>query len=195
MDNLIQLGLAEKNLIIQTDFNFCTSLRIAMALNSNQTVKLLMEKIFDINDRAYQELIMIDLPTFLEYPRIERLYPFLERDYEEASQIEKLQKAALGSGKKELRDAFCNFEDVLNHPDLPEFYSQKITYNLVERYNDYENRDDEIVGDINHKIVHAALREEEFLEEQQRARELEEYEARMRAERQAQSQVEMSTIS
>ena len=28
------------------DFNFNTSLRIAMALNSNQTVKILLEKIF-----------------------------------------------------------------------------------------------------------------------------------------------------
>ena len=94
-----------------------------MALNANQTVKILMERVFDINDRVYQELIMIDLPTFLTYPRIERLYPFLERDYEEASQIVKLQKAVLGSGKKALRDTFCNFEDSLNHPDLPEFYS------------------------------------------------------------------------
>jgi len=61
-----------------------------MALNSNQTVKILLEKIFDINHRSYQELLMIDLPAFLNYPRIERLYPFLERDYEEASQIVKL---------------------------------------------------------------------------------------------------------
>jgi hypothetical protein len=85
MDNLIQLDLAEKNLIIQVDFNFTTTLRIAMALNANQTVKILMEKVFDINDRVYQQLLMIDLPTYLNYPRIERLYPFLERDYEEAS--------------------------------------------------------------------------------------------------------------
>jgi hypothetical protein len=139
----------------------------------------LIEKIFDINDRAYQELIMIDLPTFLEYPRIERLYPFLERDYEEASQIVKLQKAALGSGKKELRDTFCNFEDFLNHPDLPEFYSEKITYNLVERYNDYENRDDEIVGDINHKLIHASMAAQEAAEEEEREREEEEIEMRM----------------
>ena len=98
---------------------------------------------------------MIDLPTYLQYPRIERLYPFLERDYEEASQIIKLQKAVLGSGKKQLRDTFCNFEDCLIHEDLPEFYSEKITYHLVERYNDYENRDQEIVEDINHKLIYA----------------------------------------
>jgi hypothetical protein len=67
------------------DFNFTTTLRIAMELNSNQTVKILLEKIFSINHRAYQELLMIDMPRFLNYPRIERLYPFLERDYEEAS--------------------------------------------------------------------------------------------------------------
>ena len=53
---------------------------------------------------------MIDLPAFLNYPRIERLYPFLERDYEEASQIVKLQKSVLNSGKQQLRDTFCNFE-------------------------------------------------------------------------------------
>lgn len=85
MENLIKLGLAEKNLIIQTDFNFCTSLRIAMELNANQTIKILLEKIFDINDKVYQELLMIDLPAYLTYPRIERFYDFLERDYEEAS--------------------------------------------------------------------------------------------------------------
>jgi hypothetical protein len=129
-----------------------------MALNANQTVKILMEKVFDINDRVYQQLLMMDLPTYLQYPRIERLYPFLERDYEEASQIIKLQKAALGTGKKNLRDNFCNFEDALSHPDLPEFYSEKITYHCVERYNDYENRDEEIVNDINHKLT---LHEEE----------------------------------
>jgi len=95
---------------------------------------------------------MIDLPAFLNYPRIERLYPFLERDYEEASQIVKLQKSVLNSGKQQLRDTFCNFEDYLTHKNLPEFYADKITYHCVERYNDYENRDEEIVEDIHHKI-------------------------------------------
>ena len=38
------------------------------------------------------------------------------------------------------------------HPDLPAFYKNKINYHLIERYYDYENRDDEIVADINHKL-------------------------------------------
>ena len=41
------------------------------------------------------------------------------------------------------------------NPDLPEFYHDKITYHCVERYNDYENRDNEIVEDINHKLSNA----------------------------------------
>jgi len=41
------------------------------------------------------------------------------------------------------------------NPDLPEFYHDKINYHCVERYNDYENRDNEIVDDINHKISNA----------------------------------------
>jgi len=58
----------------------------------------------------------------------------------------------LKTGKQQLRDTFCNFEDYLTHKELPEFYADKITYHCVERYNDYENRDEEIVDDINHRI-------------------------------------------
>ena len=40
----------------------------------------------------------------------------------------------------------------MTHPDLPEFYAEKITYHCVERYIDYENRDEEIVVDVNNGI-------------------------------------------
>jgi hypothetical protein len=72
--------VADENLIIQADFNFCTTVRIAMELNCNQSVKVILEKVFDLNNIKYQELLMLDLPIFLKMPRIERLYDFLERD-------------------------------------------------------------------------------------------------------------------
>lgn len=72
--------MADENLIIQADFNFCTTVRIAMELNCNQSVKVILEKVFDLNNIKYQELLMLDLPIFLKMPRIERLYDFLERD-------------------------------------------------------------------------------------------------------------------
>jgi hypothetical protein len=65
-----------------------------MELNSNQSVKILLEKIFKLNDIKYQELLMIDLTRFLQMPRIERLYDFLERDYEEMMEIERKLKAS-----------------------------------------------------------------------------------------------------
>lgn len=70
-------------MIIQADFNFCTTVRIAMELNCNQSVKVILEKVFDLNNIKYQELLMLDLPIYLKMPRIERLYDFLERDNEE----------------------------------------------------------------------------------------------------------------
>jgi len=65
LENLLVLNLCEENLLIQCDFNYCTSLRIAMELNSNQSVKILLEEIFKQNDIKYQELLMIDLAKFL----------------------------------------------------------------------------------------------------------------------------------
>jgi hypothetical protein len=35
LENLLELNLCEENLLIQVDFNFVSSLRIAMELNSN----------------------------------------------------------------------------------------------------------------------------------------------------------------
>lgn len=84
----MELNLAEENLLIQVDFNFCTSLKIGMKLNSNQSVKVLLEKIWELNDSKYQELLMLDLPVYLSQPKIERFYDFLERDANEQAVIE-----------------------------------------------------------------------------------------------------------
>jgi len=54
-----------------------------MELNSNQSVKILLNKVFEINQKSYQEIMMLDFPKMLHQPKIERLYPFLERDHDE----------------------------------------------------------------------------------------------------------------
>lgn len=65
MNSYETMDLCEKNLLIQLDFNFCSSLRIAAELNSNQAVKQLMTKIFELNDVKYQEIFMIEFPRLL----------------------------------------------------------------------------------------------------------------------------------
>lgn len=65
MDCYEQMELCEKNLLIQLDFNFCSSLRIAAELNSNQAVKQLLTKIFELNDIKYQEIFMLEIPRLL----------------------------------------------------------------------------------------------------------------------------------
>jgi hypothetical protein len=51
-----------------------------MTLCSNQTVKLLLNKIFEENTADYREILMLDLPTYLDQPIIKRLFGFFERD-------------------------------------------------------------------------------------------------------------------
>ena len=71
-----------------------------MEMNKNQSVKVLMEKVFEINNIKYQDLLKMDLPIFLRQPGIQRLYDFLERDYEEQVEIEKRLNKSLASGEK-----------------------------------------------------------------------------------------------
>ena len=73
--------------MVQIDFNFVSSLRLAMELNSNQAVKLMLNNVFEINSIDYQEMMMLDFPKFLEQKNIKRIYPFLERDHEEYLRI------------------------------------------------------------------------------------------------------------
>ena len=43
MERYKKLDLCEENLLVQIDFNFCSTLRIAAELNANQSVKLLLQ--------------------------------------------------------------------------------------------------------------------------------------------------------
>jgi len=78
-----EVGLCEENKVVQVDFNFVTTIRLAIELNQNQSVKLLLRKVFDLNRKSYQEYLMLDFPKILHAPLVERIYPFLERDHDE----------------------------------------------------------------------------------------------------------------
>jgi len=143
-----QLDLCEQNLLIQVDFNFSSTIRIAAELNQNQSVKILLEKLFELNDIRYQEILMLELPRMLQLPRIERLYDFLERDYSEAKEIEKQNQEAIANGEKQMKAKFLNFEDYLNHPDLPPFLQDKVNYHVKERFKDYHNAEQEVIKEI-----------------------------------------------
>lgn len=100
MQSFMDMQLCEKNLLIQLDFNFCSTLRIAGELNENQSVKVLLMKIFELNSIDYQDIFMLELPVMLKMPRIDRIYGFLHRDYAETKQIEKQNQESLASGEK-----------------------------------------------------------------------------------------------
>ena len=81
------MGLCEENKIIQTDFTFCTTLRLGMEMNQNESVKLLLNHIFKLNRKEYNDLVQLDLPKILEYAKIERIFPFLGRSHKEYMDI------------------------------------------------------------------------------------------------------------
>jgi hypothetical protein len=65
-----KLDYCEENLVIQIDFNFMTTLRVGIELNSNQSIKILIRNIFVENTKDYQNLMMLDLPILLKQNRI-----------------------------------------------------------------------------------------------------------------------------
>jgi hypothetical protein len=142
------MNLCERNLLIQLDFNFCSSLRIAAELNSNQSVKQLMVKIFELNDIKYQEIFMLELPRLLQLPRIERLFDFLTRDYEERKANEEENAKAMASDDKIIIGKHLNFEDVINHPSLPQFLSKEKNYHIKYRFKDFHNDKREIIDEL-----------------------------------------------
>jgi hypothetical protein len=145
------MQLGEKNLFISQDFNFVSTTRYAAELNENQSVGVILEKIFDLNSIDYQDIFMMELPVMLRMPRIDRIYDFLNRDYAEAKEIEKQNQESLASGDKQIKAGFLNFEDFLNHPFLPPFLSVRESYHAKVDFEDYHNTEQEIINEIVHK--------------------------------------------
>lgn len=127
------------------DFNFTSSLRIAAELNSNQAVKQIMTKIFELNDIKYQEIFMMEIPRLLQLPRIERLFPFLTRDYAEMRINKEEEKVAAVSNSKISTGKFLNMENVLHSNKLPQFLSKPVNYHIQHRFEDHHEEDNEIV--------------------------------------------------
>lgn len=67
-------------------------------------------------------------------PRIERLYDFLTRDYKERKANEAENAIAMASDDKVLIGKHLNFEDVINHPALPQFLSKEKNYHIKYRF-------------------------------------------------------------
>lgn len=142
------INLAEDNMIIQVDYNFVTTLRLAMTLNSNQTVKILLKKIFEINTAAYQDFMMLDLPSYLHQPIITRIYDFFERDADEIDTIKEREKDMYKASHVPYKPLFCNFEDFTQHPKLPPFSNARITYHLIEKFQDFHNHEVEVLKEV-----------------------------------------------
>ncbi len=107
-----------------------------------------MERIFEDNETAYQEVMMLEFPKFLEMPNIDRIYDFLMRDYEEYHAIKKEQDELSRNIDGSYKHRFCNMEDYTNHPDLPPFSANKIDYHVKERFKDFHDFNKEVIAEI-----------------------------------------------
>lgn len=148
----VDAKLCEENLMVQIDFNFVSSLRLAMELNSSQSVKLMLNNVFKINSVEYQEMMMLDFPKFLQFPNIKRIYPFLERDYEEYLQTKQDQEDVYV--KQTETKNFCNFEQFMSHPELPPFGSEQKAFHVKQNFTDFHNSEKEILREMIEKDPH-----------------------------------------
>jgi hypothetical protein len=143
----VDAKLCEENLMVQIDFNFVSSLRLAMELNSNQAVKLMLNNVFELNSIEYQEMMMLDFPKFLQQKNIKRIYPFLERDNEEYLAIKRDQDEVY-TVKNKKTNKFCNFEEFMAHPKLPPFGTDQKAFHVKEHFHDFHNSEQEIVQEM-----------------------------------------------
>jgi hypothetical protein len=81
-------------------------------------------------------------------PRIERFYDFLTRDYEEIKANEEENAIAMASDDRVIMGKHLNFEDVINHPGLPQFLSKEKNYHIKTRFKDFHNEKREIIDEL-----------------------------------------------
>lgn len=90
---------------------------------------------------------MLDLPKLLDDDLVERIYPFLERDYEEMQQIEDdMDDVHMVAEAQNAQ--FCNFEDFIINPDLPQFSSEQVSYHVMSNFIDYHNTEQELLCEV-----------------------------------------------
>jgi len=90
---------------------------------------------------------MLDLPKLLDCELIERIYPFLERDHEEFTQIVEDQEK-IHTEPNRINSAFCNFEDFITHPSLPPFSKDRVSYHVMQNFIDYHNVQQELLFEV-----------------------------------------------
>ena len=116
-----------------------------MELSNNQTVKILLMKVFEINSYVYKEMIMLDLPVMLKQPIIKRLYDFFERDEEEHQAIHESHSRAASQDVHRDYQQFCNLEDFIIHEELPQYSDKDKEYMHKYYFEDYHNRIEESI--------------------------------------------------
>jgi len=88
-------------------FNFVSNLRLAIKLNSNQTVKILLRKIFEIKSDRYKELLMLEFPKLLKSPKLNWMVPFIGR---ESKLVDEMIKTLTKAYDKDLKADSCTLE-------------------------------------------------------------------------------------
>jgi hypothetical protein len=81
-------------------------------------------------------------------PRIERIYDFLTRDFKERKANEEENAIAMASDDKVIIGKHLNFEDVINHPALPQFLAKEKNYHIKFRFKDFHNDKREIIDEL-----------------------------------------------
>lgn len=124
--------------MIQADFNFVSTLRLAQELGANQSLKMLLHYLFNINKREYVEVLMLDLPKLIDDDLVTRIYPFFERDHDEMVALEEEMEEIHGKIES-VQSYFCNFEEFIVNPDLPQYASEQHSYHVMSNFIDYHN--------------------------------------------------------
>lgn len=90
---------------------------------------------------------MLDLPKLLDDDLVERIYPFFERDHEEMIAIEE-EMEEMNSKIDSVQSYYCNFEEFIVNPDLPQYASEQHSYHVMSNFIDYHNTEQELLCEV-----------------------------------------------
>ena len=126
-------------MIVNFDFNFNTTVYRGLKMKSMQSIKFLLDYLFDeLNDRYYYKLIMLDLHELMSSKINSNFLNFFEESAEERRSIDRMQ--------------YCNMEVPYSDTEIEQFSKYSQQFLPVQQFKNLHDIEEEISGLIKQRM-------------------------------------------
>ena len=120
-----------RKMMINFDFNFNTTIYRGLKMKSMQSIKYLLDYLFDeVNDRVYYKLIMLDLHELMSSKINSNFSLFFDESSDERKSID--------------RYSYCNMEIPFFNTEIEQFSEYNRQFLPIDQFHTLHEVDDEI---------------------------------------------------